>query len=712
MKKALSILLSVMMVAGLFIALVPTASAAVTATSTMEPGLNANKLKTIYAENFDNPAYAGQTGTDLADALGWASTRDVKDETVYTKTESGNTWLGLHGSETIMDILDDPRLQKGNFVLEYTQKITDVGMPNGPAEGYSGYTYGGGAGFRQGYQNGTGKAGWNYLVKERGHFDLHVHGSTNDLYTVNTDTIAGGSYSDRTDSLIGEVWHFKVVVDAGLGIYVYSVDKTDPANPVETLRCALNATNKNKEWESLVTQNGLSSVLQIRDINGPEVLIDDIKVSIYDADSFVISEVSPVAYHDYTVGVELFEYIELYNVSSQPLNVYDYAIGNRSFTVAYLDAGNLSGCSVTTLQPGSGNQVSNGTYTYTYDNPAYEDGVIEPGATAVLVIPRWYAGVTKTAEDFRQMLLKEKLNMGDAADSVKLFTLTYSNGSTNEMNWSGAHAYAIGQKDVFTNNSKLASAEVDSFVIDSKGAAYDGMGHAHAGSAVAAYVGNSYTYWDNDGAYIPGGQLVTTPEGKPGTTPGSIPVDALKPLDVNYVVDGKVFHKDMARLATDYTMSEPVPTKEGYTFTGWVDAEGNPAADIAADQMLDDVTFYATWERNNYAKWVGSQNSVMADNEFDLRLVGSIADLTDVKSIAFVISVNGADEKAVYLNYVYESISTDFGEGIYKPETGYVVALEINGCPETAEFGVKVMTVYQDGSVKTSETHIVTYQEA
>ncbi|MBO5858364.1 MAG: InlB B-repeat-containing protein, partial [Clostridia bacterium] len=54
------------------------------------------------------------------------------------------------------------------------------------------------------------------------------------------------------------------------------------------------------------------------------------------------------------------------------------------------------------------------------------------------------------------------------------------------------------------------------------------------------------------------------------------------------------------------------PTKEGYTFTGWVDADGN-AADIPATMPDEDVALKATWAVNSYKVVYTSDEETFAD---------------------------------------------------------------------------------------------------
>ncbi len=44
----------------------------------------------------------------------------------------------------------------------------------------------------------------------------------------------------------------------------------------------------------------------------------------------------------------------------------------------------------------------------------------------------------------------------------------------------------------------------------------------------------------------------------------------------------------------------PVPTREGYTFAGWLDAEGNPVTAETVYELLSDSTLTASWTANTY----------------------------------------------------------------------------------------------------------------
>ena len=106
-------------------------------------------------------------------------------------------------------------------------------------------------------------------------------------------------------------------------------------------------------------------------------------------------------------------------------------------------------------------------------------------------------------------------------------------------------------------------------------------------------------------------------EGNPATVPTKMPAEdtnlkatwEINNYDISINADGgkfadgsETFTKADVDYATDLVvlgvpMSEP--TREGYTFTGWVDAEGN-SAEIPATMPAGDVNLKATWEINSH----------------------------------------------------------------------------------------------------------------
>lgn len=733
MKKVLSILLSVMMVAGLFVALIPTATAAVSDTG-VQPAITDNMLTTIYEEDFENSDYYEETSdpdtgdpvltpkysnADLVAALGWSGSVGSSTLTLVEDDNGNHSVLFNSVADWVLNMVDDARLAGGNFVIEYTQKMVDNTAGDGQ-----------GLGFRQGYKSTD--AGWNYLLKERGQFDLHCHydystaanatnvGNTqNDIAsgTVTYTNSAGKEITRTGGSIMNQSLNFKLVIDANRGIYVYN----DSTLVMATTIAAIG------NWSS--DAHTLPSLLQIRCISGVDVEVDNIKVSVYDglpytcmtktgSDSFVVSAVSTNAYP--TTDNIRFEYFELYNASTETLNVYDYAFTMNQTTAIYP---NISASTIFTVAPGAGNSVTKGSYTYEFDNPDYEDGQIQPGETAIIFNPSdWWNGlnVGAGAEEFKTLCLIGKMGMTeDEVSQLKIF-----NGASAKADGSGA-LYAMNNSGVCTIGvTKMVDGEpqisastyiaestlVDSFVCDVKQSTYNfyGFGYYHSNGGVTAGAANNYNFWDANGNYIPGGQI--TSSNAAGTTPGFIPEANRRPFTVTYKADGETFKTELGRLATDYTLTTSVPTKAGYTFAGWADAEGNVVTSVAAADMMSDKTFTATWIKNNEVQWVGFQAAIAEGDRYDLRLVGSVLTLDDVKNIAFSISVNGTEEKLVYLKYVYKSITTDFGEATFEvPNDGYVVVLEINNCRVDADIVVKAVTIYEDSTTATGAAANVEY---
>ena len=119
MKKVLSILLSVMMVAGLFVALIPAASAATKTDLTAAVAPPSYTLgEAWYTEDFEN-VNASLTGANLFSALGWdAGNKALPSGTTFAvETEGENQWVSLIGSAKVVPFLTDERLAGGDYYL-------------------------------------------------------------------------------------------------------------------------------------------------------------------------------------------------------------------------------------------------------------------------------------------------------------------------------------------------------------------------------------------------------------------------------------------------------------------------------------------------------------------------------------------------------------------------------------------------------------------
>ena len=234
MKKVLSILLCVMMVAGLFVALIPTASA--------KPATIAEAGQLIYSEDFEGENLSGKTDNTLTKALGWVQWNDSGS---YTKEgymnglngrgvasivdDNGNKSIqmqfkgdgGLSGATGDaygwgIEVTNDPRLAGGNYIIDYTATIvseTDsgaqgIGWRNNRCYGYDRDWITSGA-----TAANTG-ATYHVHIKSTGAYDMHLK-ATNTTYTgVDASSASLGN-------LIGVTNTYRTVVSATEGIHTY-----------------------------------------------------------------------------------------------------------------------------------------------------------------------------------------------------------------------------------------------------------------------------------------------------------------------------------------------------------------------------------------------------------------------------------------------------------------------------------------------------------
>ena len=128
---------------------------------------------------------------------------------------------------------------------------------------------------------------------------------------------------------------------------------------------------------------------------------------------------------------------------------------------------------------------------------------------------------------------------------------------------------------------------------------------------------------------------------------------------------------------------------------------------------FDDIAVYTIKDENTPAvDMVGFQTSDPIDDICNFRLVGSVTDETDVKCAGFLVSVNGGEEKKVYLHYAYQSITADYGsESLSAPDGGFLGALEVKNCPTDTAFTAKFFVEYADGATLVSPSIDATYTE-
>lgn len=274
MKKFLSVLLSVMMVAGLFVAQVPTSLAATVTNETAALQMPTDTTL-IYTEDFEGDNLY-QESTPLAnhaltEALGWKQAEDVPSTVKDGVTYDAYAQEGLAGTGTAtlnydqatdnhsvqmemltqpdgygwgVQFINDERLAGGDYIVEFTMVIDEVTTSSGwginlrnnfPWQNKSV------SGANSSVLSQDDAIAFNYQIKRNGkwdgHFRLGSQWSANSGVTGSTDqaaswlgaidgtnhTVESTANGDTMDgnSIIRCENTFRMVVDADLGVHMF-----------------------------------------------------------------------------------------------------------------------------------------------------------------------------------------------------------------------------------------------------------------------------------------------------------------------------------------------------------------------------------------------------------------------------------------------------------------------------------------------------------
>ncbi len=445
MKKVLSSLLILTMLVGTLLCF-PTGTA-----SAAEPE-NASGTGDIFSENFDSLTPGTYTAAALKELLGWKSVGstpgaiyEITDEhklRIYNPFENPNNAGKMNGQFDLY-IGEFDGLNTERTVIEfdkvYNEQLTcmtfystlrvqkDVNNFIEPTNTMQGFMWN-----RIRYGNK-----WVSLVdqtrpenmpyqkfttnyKTNSEFSINHYVKDNDLSTV--------QYDDRC--IFKSTDHYKVVIDPLNGVDYY-INGT-----------LISSSKKDSDWQTNYANACFGNTLVMRVMPGLDVTYDNIRV--YHEEKLpeaLITELAPggvVSYWD--------EYIEIYNNSDKPLNIYDYVLFRDNAMVAVNATFDAS--VIAKILPGTTTYTSskNAANTVTHTNPDYEDGWFAPGETVLLwnATNTMYdqaaakAGNGKTLADFRTAM---KLS-----DDQKAF-VCYNEYNFSLNNGGGPYLYALGYAD-------------------------------------------------------------------------------------------------------------------------------------------------------------------------------------------------------------------------------------------------------------------------
>ena len=741
MKKAVSILLTVAMCMGMLVAIVPTVSAT-------EPDPTPSGA-VYYEENFNDPSYAALVDSDLAAALGWSAPnqyqtmliQDGKLRIVAQYTPGGVKNSAGWANDNVYRIVTDPRISKGATVIEYkftyqdkrgqddvtvtraSDSVTKTVKNDGQAlRQYAAFTSVDGTGY------------WQCPVLPTGQYDcgrsLYDNGWKGDTFFKYTNatyapTAASYTYDYMDDptagtttgaSIMGAEHTMKILVDpdiAGISVWLDG-----------TLVTYMNRDNGQAgTWIASEAAAVITDTIGLHVQPGMDILIDDVKIYSY-VPELVISELCIYAKEggdSYGNGRGyLFNWAEVTNTSDYAINVFDYALFQDHTPQASATNGKYNqnftadwDKDVAFLYPG---EHSFGAYSRSYTNPSYEEGVLQPGESAMIVIPKNdYNGSSYVGQPGVSMKTVKECEVYYWGQTAGSEIKTFYASSDNDFNiWFSGGWFVLGVTKVTNTGSDNAGnytpvaemskgrngqlGNLESMVLlnysDASGACWGiGANSTRCPTNAFAYTQSiEIGYWNADGGSRFCGQLKYTVNQTRGSrnathSLGEVPEDIRRNVwvSVEGVNGAKTNYKGTWGVAFDLPAAAEVPD---YRFEGYSFNAGTVTGIAADDMKASEIAVQAIY-KTVLPTYVGYQVSDVSEGKYSVRFVASINYLDDVSSVGFIIRAQYTKDAAPvdktvtqYCSYVYTSILAG-GNSVTAEELGgnYVFALHIDDIP-------------------------------
>ncbi|MBR2354564.1 MAG: hypothetical protein IKA76_08700, partial [Clostridia bacterium] len=433
-----------------------------------------HSAKAAYSEDFSAYTAKSYTKSEIANLLGWTASgvlngeicQITADRRLRLHVPTQNPTSSAANGELLFRLGDFSPFTKGRTVLEFDMEYKESEVSESAS-----------APFRIVASNG------NYIepaISVNGSIDgeklLKQSGAWKTVgASVSPEHIPYHSYS--TDSMIfGSNDHYKIVIDPKNGMDI-SVNGR-----------VVFSSNCDNAWEEDFYSSCVGEAVYLRVMPGIDLILDNIK--IYKDEKIpelLITELAPNGSASWN------EYIEVYNNSTEPINLYDYCIVrdpsvNTDANILY------KASDIAYIRPGSTvYQPSGAAYTVTHTNPPYAEGILQPGEVALLWIATnttyvgGAAGNGKTLADFR-------VSLGLKADQ-KAF-VCYNNYNFSLDNDPSSFRYGIGYASIdYTACVEQAVGNLCSYVDHHTSAITDAFGDSYAATTyVGSYGSIRYTY--------------------------------------------------------------------------------------------------------------------------------------------------------------------------------------------------------------------------
>ncbi len=384
-----------------------------------------NDGKTVYEQNFDNITFDPETETaaDLAKKIGWINMavsngsdptvlvdedqKPIVIPTTYKIVDGMLDILNPHGAPAVVPEIYIPEMEtaEDQVIIEYDQMYVyeDIlGEYDGGDQPITFTMYGRKSDFylkwehtQKGFNKFTFMNGSNHslnkgsLVQIRPQNIAYSNCTASNSY-VYTDQ--GGNHYNIYNSLD----RVKIVVDKTDGVEIYFNGNLTWFLDAAQTQTFLDTSNSNGP------EHMVGMLLQMSIPAGCHVKLDNMKVTVdpEEIPELLITEVATTVN-----GKDEFEYVEIYNNASERINVYEYVLVTQTIVdgiksdvtqQAEIDAALAKNTpvyqpGVITMYPGAhtyqsvpDKKTGVSPYSITLENPAYEDGWLEPGEVAMI----------------------------------------------------------------------------------------------------------------------------------------------------------------------------------------------------------------------------------------------------------------------------------------------------------------------------------------
>ncbi|MBR3781437.1 MAG: InlB B-repeat-containing protein [Clostridia bacterium] len=236
----------------------------------------------------------------------------------------------------------------------------------------------------------------------------------------------------------------------------------------------------------------------------------------------------------------------------------------------------------------------NDFFTDAYPTDESIDIVANSSATSSAALTGTHGSFTKTSatNDVIEGLLDNKYITSDFVKANNAFAINYQFNPTNSAVLSGDEWFVEFDLQVLNSAEDWGDFYIVEETIQNSGEgseAYINIPLGKEGTVFEDGKHISMFLWD----------AITTIESNPVTVDSTITLEGeggtfAENGEGTYVIEGYI---------GDAPVAPAEPTREGYAFMGWVDAEGNKA-EIPDEIPYDDITLYATWSEKSEITFV------------------------------------------------------------------------------------------------------------